>query len=72
MASGKSMDKFTKSIQKAEGINPTISYRETGAGDIEATVTVGRNDYISSGKSSKEDARAEAVEMASSSLRGLI
>jgi hypothetical protein len=65
--SGKTMDEFTKGIQRSENINSTISYRETGCG-IEATVTSGGGQYISNSYSNRDDARAEAAQMATDSL----
>jgi hypothetical protein len=69
--SGKSMDNFTKSYQKSEGNNPTISYKETGTG-IQATVTAGGNEYHSNSHSSRDEARAEASKMANDSLGSVL
>jgi len=65
--SGKDMDDYTKGIQSSEQINTTISYRDTSCG-IEATVTTGANEYISQCHENRDDARGEAVNMASDSL----
>jgi len=65
--SGEKMDDYTKGIQSAEGINSTITYRETGCG-IEATVTTGNGEYISQSYDNKDDARNEAATMAEESL----
>ena len=63
--SGNKTDSFVKNYQKAEGSNPTITYRHGDTG-ISATVTAGGNEYHSRSYSSADEARGEAIDMANS------
>jgi hypothetical protein len=69
---GKAMDNHTKGMQQSEHINSTIDYREHsgpyGEKEYSAIVTSGGCDFRSQSYSNKDDARAEAAEMANSSL----
>lgn len=68
--SGDKTDKFVKKYQKAESSNPTITYRQGSTG-VSAIVTVGGNEYHSEYKSSKDEARSQAIDMADLSNRFL-
>jgi hypothetical protein len=64
--SGNKTDSFVKNYQKAESRNPTITYRQGSTG-VSATVTAGGNEYRSEYKSSRDEARGQAIDMADSS-----